>query len=328
MAGNAGRCPAEGWLPRASRTPSSRPFIPTAGWPSSRGADNTEIFDLESGRVLASLPAVASERFDAAGRLYTISGAGCFRWPVAKGGDRVVVGPPEHLPFPPSHQAFGVSDDGQVIAVPIFNGWGTQENAGAWLLHPDRPGQAVNVAPGINGHSGGVSRDGRWAWFHNHVEEIAVFDTQSGTRVWSSMKAAYSGAVFSGRTLAGDTVRRRPALRRRHLGTRSATGPGRPPGHFRRWPHGCDLPVRRRSQPRFLPGRTGACPTHGSRPGGSSGRVLAGRHEAGRQPQCRTSCVGPAENSDRLDAVGPRLGRAAVSTGRNPSRADSGDDFG
>ena len=65
--------------------------------------------------------------FDGEGRLYSNSFEGCFRWPVRREGERLIVGPPERLPFQPGREAIAVSRDGRTVAQGQYNGYGMSD---------------------------------------------------------------------------------------------------------------------------------------------------------------------------------------------------------
>ena len=150
------------------------------------------LFDLESGRELENIP-IPGERtdlaFDGEGNLYSNGFAGCFRWPVrpdpADAG-RLIVGPPEQLPFQPGNRPISSSRDGRVIAQSMFNGYGMSAHAGGWILHPNSPTPRRVGAP-LSMNFCSVSADGRWVAFSANDPYLGhVYDTATGQRVWQS----------------------------------------------------------------------------------------------------------------------------------------------
>jgi serine/threonine protein kinase/WD40 repeat protein len=130
------------------------------------------IFDLESGRKLAEVPAPGANgqnqpsfAFDGAGNLLTNSMRGACRWPVpadAAEPGRVVIGPPERLPLKPGQNAIAASRDGQVIAQAMWAGYGME--GGGWILHPNSS-EAREVDARASMASCDVTPDGRWVAF-------------------------------------------------------------------------------------------------------------------------------------------------------------------
>jgi serine/threonine protein kinase/WD40 repeat protein len=153
------------------------------------GTDGVAFFDLETGRELAqvSLPSVTTvARFDGAGDLLTNGDNGCFRWPVRSdpaNPGRLVVGPPERLPFHGGRHLVAASRDGRVIAQPMSNSYGMQAYAGGWILHPNSP-RPRQVDAGLSAGWTSVSPDGRWVAFGDN--RVNVYDAATGQRVWQS----------------------------------------------------------------------------------------------------------------------------------------------
>jgi serine/threonine protein kinase/WD40 repeat protein/Tfp pilus assembly protein PilF len=139
------------------------------------------LFDLESGRKLAEVPAPSvndqnhpSLAFDGAGNLLTNSMSGAFRWPVrmdTANPGRIVVGPPERLPLKPGRQAIAASRDGQVIAQCMWFGYGME--GGGWILHPNSP-VPHKVNAGASMRACGVTPDGRWVAFAGGKGEVHI----------------------------------------------------------------------------------------------------------------------------------------------------------
>jgi serine/threonine protein kinase/tetratricopeptide (TPR) repeat protein len=131
--------------------------------------------------------------FDGAGRLYTNSPEGCFRWPVRRDGDRLTVGPPERLPFQPGSRDIAASPDGRTLAQAQYLGYGMAPHAGAWLLTADRPDDPLYLAAGVSMETADITRDGRLVCFGAHAGYPVVFDTASGRRVWQDSAPGMGG---------------------------------------------------------------------------------------------------------------------------------------
>jgi serine/threonine protein kinase/WD40 repeat protein len=134
--------------------------------------DGLCLFDMATGqevgfvRIPARRPK-AYPIFDATGNLYTNSFTGCFRWPVrADHGDteRLAVGPPELLSFHEGNSDIAASQDGRVLAQCMWNGYGMQDYAGGWIIHPDHPRPRL-VTGRVSATNANVSPDGRWVAF-------------------------------------------------------------------------------------------------------------------------------------------------------------------
>jgi serine/threonine protein kinase/WD40 repeat protein len=164
-------------------------------------SDGVSLFDLETGRELAhvAMPGDTFAHFDGAGNLLTNSFTGCFRWPVrsdpARPG-RLVVGPPERLPFRKGRYPVAASQDGRVIAQAMFGAYGMREYAGGWILHPNSPTpRRVDAGTGMGW--AGVSPDGRWVAFGVHSGPVNVYNAATGERVWQSPVSGSNYCCFS-----------------------------------------------------------------------------------------------------------------------------------
>jgi WD40 repeat protein/Tfp pilus assembly protein PilF len=209
---------------------------PDAGWPAihPRGrlaaqgfADGLALFDLETGSELAFVKVprgVANVCFDGAGRLLTNGFAGLFRWPVRPDPTRpgrLIVGPPERLPFQPGSRKIAASQDGQVIAQAMHNGYGMP--GGGWILHPNAP-QPRRVEGRTNMNWLSVSPDGHWVAFGHFSFRVNVYEAATGRRVWQSPVDRHDYCRFSpdgrwlvtendgGRVYATGTWQRGPRL--------------------------------------------------------------------------------------------------------------------
>jgi serine/threonine protein kinase/WD40 repeat protein len=159
------------------------------GW-----SDGVALFDLETGRELTHLP-IASRgvyvAFDGTGNLLTNAFEGFFRWPVRPdraAPARLLVGPPEKLPFNPGRSGIAASRDGRVIGQCMWTGYGEQDFAGGWILHPNfSTPRRVEAGQTIGNCS--VSPDGRWLTFSVHDYPIKVYDAATANCVWQSPRA-------------------------------------------------------------------------------------------------------------------------------------------
>src|SRR5262249_38105760 len=107
-------------------------------------------------------------------------------------------GPPERLPLPGTRAQIEQSRDGRVLASAQF--------AGALVLHRDRPGQPIRLAPHADVRAVAVSPDGRWVatGTHNGGQPARVWEANSGKPVKELPGTAFGGCWFSpdGRWLA------------------------------------------------------------------------------------------------------------------------------
>jgi serine/threonine protein kinase len=152
--------------------------------------DGVALFDLETGHELAQFPVLPGRTvaaFDGTGALLTNGFDGFFRWPVrpdpAEPG-RWIVGPPERLPFHGGEKPISASRDGQVIAQCMWAGYGMQDFAGGWILHPNSPVPRRVEAGESTGYCS-VSPDGRWVAFST-PDRVAAYDAATGQRVWQA----------------------------------------------------------------------------------------------------------------------------------------------
>jgi tetratricopeptide (TPR) repeat protein len=179
-------------------------------------ANRTALFDLKSGMKLAEIPNVGDgarlgsirAAFDTRGNLLTNGYGGLFRWPVRPhpaAPQRLVIGPPERLPFHPGDRTIAVSRDGRVVAQCMWQGYGMAPFAGGWFLHPHRT-RPRRVDAGSSVGSCSVSPDGRWAAFGLNGDRIKVYDAESGECVWQAPTNTWGYCRFSadGRWLAVD----------------------------------------------------------------------------------------------------------------------------
>jgi serine/threonine protein kinase/WD40 repeat protein len=162
------------------------------------------LFDLETGRELASLPmrGAAGACFDAGGNLIADGPDGLFRWPVrpdpAEPG-RLTVGPPERLPFQGGLRSVATSRDGRVVAQASFVGQ-AKPNAGGWVLSPNSSDPHAAILRRLEPSRCewvSVSPDGRWVAFGPFHHGVNVYETETGRRVWQSADASPGYCRFS-----------------------------------------------------------------------------------------------------------------------------------
>ncbi len=119
--------------------------------------------------------------FDGDGNLFTTGWNGLFRWPVRpdpKRAGRLMLGPPEKLPFAPSYQSLATSRNGRVVAQAC-------RPTGGWLLHPDA-GKLRHVES-LRCDWVSVSPDGHWvACTSRDTGRIHVYEAATGKRAWQS----------------------------------------------------------------------------------------------------------------------------------------------
>jgi serine/threonine protein kinase/WD40 repeat protein len=145
------------------------------------------LFDLDTGRQLAELPTGPDGCglcFDGTGNLLTNARAGFYRWPVRPdpvNPGRLVVGPPERLPFPSGNKFISASLDGRVIAQSMWRGYGMP--GGGWVLHPNH-GAPQQVLTGDSTSICSVSPDGRWVAFNWPHNSLTVYESASAQRAW------------------------------------------------------------------------------------------------------------------------------------------------
>jgi hypothetical protein len=171
--------------------------------------DGLALFDLETNRevAFAATPLDACRIcFDGTGNLLTNSFVGFLRWPVRPDParpSRLTIGPPERLPFHAGACFVAASRDGKVIAQAMFNGYGMSPFAGGWVLHPNAP-KPYRLEAGARMNFAGVSPDGHWVAFGEHMTRVKVYEAATGRRVWQSTADGYDYFRFSqdGRWLA------------------------------------------------------------------------------------------------------------------------------
>jgi eukaryotic-like serine/threonine-protein kinase len=140
--------------------------------------DRIGLWDMDTGRLLANLPASGAYiAFDAAGDLVVHGKKGLIRWPVRAGpGGRWVAGPPVRIDAPESDVVMAVacSRDGTVVAGTFREGVG--------VLRADAPGRITWLGHQSDVRGLAVSPDGRWvaAGSWDSDEGAMVYDATTG----------------------------------------------------------------------------------------------------------------------------------------------------
>jgi serine/threonine protein kinase/WD40 repeat protein/tetratricopeptide (TPR) repeat protein len=146
------------------------------------------LWDPASGKELLFLrmPGFSHVLFEPSGTLLVQGWNHLWRWPVeaeAVSPGRVRLGPPQPLPVPGSVGMVARSRDGRVIA--SSRGWG------AVVLHANRPGRLVMLAPHSDVRWVAVSADGRWVATASH-------ESSSDVKVWDADTGKLAKAMFAG----------------------------------------------------------------------------------------------------------------------------------
>jgi Tfp pilus assembly protein PilF len=159
--------------------------------------DGTRLWDLPSGRELATLPGTSRTAFfDRIGprwELLTGDWTGLHRWPVqSEDTASLRLGPPRHL-SPLSRADFTRSPDGQTLAA-VYD-------AGARIQILDLERGAVRQTLGVHPEGDGphaVSADGRWlASTDWHSDRVRLWDAHSGELVHEWVLGEYLRAFFT-----------------------------------------------------------------------------------------------------------------------------------
>jgi tetratricopeptide (TPR) repeat protein len=141
------------------------------------------LLDLATGKELAVLPGdqAVPVRFDAAGRLLTRGQTKLLEWPVQKNilSGLLRYGPPRILGPATVWSDTGVSADARVLAL-------ARPGRCALLLHRDRPGTFIELAPQDDVRYCDVSLDGQWVVTGSHNSQsvfVKVWDGRTGKHV-------------------------------------------------------------------------------------------------------------------------------------------------
>jgi WD40 repeat protein len=148
--------------------------------------DGFGLWDLASGSEIALISfenRVRCVRFERSGALLTTCQHGLLRWPIREqpgAGGRWTVGPPEKL-LPCHGEVIGQSHDGKVIVTCCRAVGDTEEHAGGWILHADRPAQPIRLDPGADVVAADISPDGRWVVTTTHSGgQLKIWDARTG----------------------------------------------------------------------------------------------------------------------------------------------------
>jgi serine/threonine protein kinase/WD40 repeat protein len=138
------------------------------------------LLDLATGNELEFLPIAHSRPvcFDASGGLVTQGQNSLLEWPVQKHGKPGILcfGPPRIVASNFAGEQVGSSADGRVLALP-------RDGQCALLLHPDRPGKIIDLAPQDDVRYCAVSPHGDWVATGSHHSQgvfVKVWDGTSG----------------------------------------------------------------------------------------------------------------------------------------------------
>jgi eukaryotic-like serine/threonine-protein kinase len=135
------------------------------------------LLDLQCLEERARLPGDRAIGFLPDGSLLTYGKGGIYRWPAARVSTGIYLGPPESIHTVTVPDMHGMSADGRVLAVPLFN-------QGALVVHRDR-GRQVLLRPQEDVRYCAVSPDARWVatgthWL-NSGDGAKVWDARTGT---------------------------------------------------------------------------------------------------------------------------------------------------
>jgi WD40 repeat protein len=169
---------------------------------SAAGNWNLALLDPASGQRLATLPAAPGALllglgYESSGALLTYGGGhGLLRWPVHSEGQSVRrYGPPQLLLGTQVGGLWGCSADGQVLAIPNYNG-------GAWVGRPEKRNSWVALRPQDDVRGCCVSPDGRLVATCTHgclpdQYGCKVWNVADGTLVKELALGPFQGACFS-----------------------------------------------------------------------------------------------------------------------------------
>jgi serine/threonine protein kinase/WD40 repeat protein len=163
------------------------------------------LFDVISGNSIASLSVtlLCPLMFAADGSLVTYGQPGVLRWPLRRDeqdSTRWILGPPQRIGPPTSHDRMGASQDARVLAIGQFQ-------KGALLIQLDAPDRDIQLGPQDDVRFAAVSPDGNWVATGSHSSRdvsVKVWDAHSGARITNLPVRGSSQVGFSpnGRWLA------------------------------------------------------------------------------------------------------------------------------
>ncbi|HEV3448573.1 MAG TPA: protein kinase [Gemmataceae bacterium] len=165
-------------------------------------ADGVTIWDFQKGTELAylQLDEPTFVHFEPHGGLLIGDYTGTYRWPLVYdtgAAGLLRIGPPQPLALPPGGY-ITQSGDGRVLAVPNRTTGGYAPFAGAWVLHPDRPGAPWNLDPGADIGFIALSPNGKWTVTTDFARgHVKVWDTRTGRLERSLLQRGGGPVQFS-----------------------------------------------------------------------------------------------------------------------------------
>ena len=130
----------------------------------------TKIEGLNSGKVC----------FDRNGHFLLSTGQGVFKWPyqfLESPRREIALGIPSRIPLPPSVTSIASSDQGDTIAASYWNGMGTVEYAGCWMLTSDEVAGRM-IAGGSTGDAVAVSNNGLACMLNSESKSVLLSRTE------------------------------------------------------------------------------------------------------------------------------------------------------
>jgi serine/threonine protein kinase/WD40 repeat protein len=172
------------WSPITSRedTRSGGSLSINGRWLGVPAGDAFRLWDIKSGRPLASLPTTHAvmTRFHPLGQeLFTSGHSGLYRWPWHMESSVLRIGPPSKLPVAGLLEEVSLDREGRILAVARLG----RVNGGASVLDPENPTEVRQIAHALALYVA-VSPDGRWvATGGRDGGGVKVWDAQSGQLV-------------------------------------------------------------------------------------------------------------------------------------------------
>ncbi len=170
--------------------------------------DGVGLWDFVRGTELRPIPfprTVGRVLFEPSGALLTSGLDGTYRWPVRIERDIASVGPPQRLALPGSTHDLAQSRDGRMTALAVRAAGQGAKEAGAWVLHADRPRRPLRLDAGEDVRYLSVSPDGRWvATGKHHSAGVKVWEAPTGRLVKELPGGSRCRFTPDGRWLATD----------------------------------------------------------------------------------------------------------------------------